>query len=319
MAKYFFLTLLFLFSSNESFAQCAIAGKSLPQFILPNVEAVPTGIESHLDSLKKKVEGYIGLTFSYRFYNDKNNHNAFASHADTLYLGLGLVKECLSKEEGLLCLDFIFCHEAAHLFQFSDRNNKLKIASKNIKKFELQADCLSSKIIYDCLELRDTKKFKNMLNYVFEIGDYFVNKYNHHGIPFERLISCFVYWNIHSDHNTIIDFYNKSYYLFTEAKCDSCHPISHNIISVNTKKGKKEYSIGFDMNLYESMAEGGFGNKQKTFGKIVPTANSSQESFVFKIKNRCFLLSPKYYYIRKSLIYEDQNYSILIGALNPSN
>lgn len=315
----FFCTLLFLFSYYKSFAQCAIAGKDLPQLLLSNIDSIPTGIESHLDSLKKKVECYIGLTFSYRFYNDKNSHNAFASRTDTIYLGLGLLKECLSKEEGLLCLDFIFCHEAAHLFQFHDSTNKLKIKSKNIKKFELQADCLSSKILYDCLELRDADKFKKMLNYVFEIGDYFVSKYNHHGIPYERLISCFVYWNIHSDDNALLDFYNKSYYLFAEKKCDSCNPICHNIISINTNKGKNDYSIGFDMNLYESMAENGFGNKQKILGKIVPTANSSQDTFIFKIKKEYFLLFPKYYYIRKSLIYEDENYSILSGTLNPSN
>jgi hypothetical protein len=305
--------------SIKAFNQCATTKGYNDLLPITKTESISDETKAHLSALHKKVEDYIGIRFNYRFYEDNNSHNAYASQKDTLYFGIGLIQDCLMHEEGLLALDFIFCHEAAHLYQFRDKNNNLKKLQKNTKNFELQADCLASKMIYDCLELRDANRFGKMLDFVFGIGDYFVNRYDHHGIPFERLISCFIYWNIRSKNKDITDFYNKSYYLFAREKCGDCHPISHNIIRLENPKGKIEFSIGFDMNLYKSGAENGFGNRKKIFGKIVPTPNSTIDSFVFKVDRGKFFFFPKHYYIKKGLIYGDKHYLNLVGALNPKD
>lgn len=313
---YILLLLAVCFISNTE-GQCSYLSikRSIKQY-WDDSDSLYKVAQPHIDDFVDKIKNYLCIDFCIYIYDDGNDRNAFASKSNEIFIGKGLIRDCLHFDSSFLCLDYVICHEASHLFQYKDSSNH-SMKRSPVKNFELQADCMASRMIYDLKKLRDTEKFQIMLDYLFTLGDYSFNSPEHHGVPMQRYIAAFGYWSIYC--KDAIDLYNKSRYLFEpEQHCQVCPSVCHYSIVINRKDGYIDsYCIGVDLNIYNNNGEDGYGNETVIKGKVIPSLHSTMKIFTFEIngKNKKGKKTTMLFYVKNNIVYKDKHNTRVAGNL----
>lgn len=141
----------------------------------------------------KKVDRIFQINPGYRFLQDSNGPNAYATTQThvagtwgTVLFGLTLLGRELQTDYGGAAIAGIAAHEGAHIFQYAN-NLSAKLRAATAQPTELHADFLAG--YYFAKTGRTERSLIVFARSLFQKGDYQYNSRDHHGTPQQRVDS----------------------------------------------------------------------------------------------------------------------------------